>query len=295
MSTMRVTEQSMSARMLAGMQSGQSRLENIRQQVSSGKQVVRPSDSPTGTLSAMRLRADLAAGERYTRSAADGVARMSAAEGALSSASTLLQRAKDTVLQGVSSGSYGTPAAREALATEIDALRSSLLGVANTSYLGRPVFGGTTGGQVAFAPSGAYVGDTGQVMRRVADQTEVRVDVSAAVFGAGPTGLFDVLTSISNHLRTNPAALTGDVERLNSATTVLDTELASVGTRYGQLTAAVDAAEAQAVAMSSRLSDIEDVDLVKAVIDLQTQNLGYQAALAATARIQQPSLMDFLR
>jgi flagellar hook-associated protein 3 FlgL len=49
------------------------------------------------------------------------------------------------------------------------------------------------------------------------------------------------------------------------------------------------------LSVSSQLSDIEDVDLPKAIMDLQIQQTSYQAALAATAKVIQPSLIDFLR
>jgi flagellar hook-associated protein 3 FlgL len=47
--------------------------------------------------------------------------------------------------------------------------------------------------------------------------------------------------------------------------------------------------------LKSSLSDVEDVDLAAATIDLQTQQVAYQAALAATGKTIQPSLLDFLR
>ena len=43
------------------------------------------------------------------------------------------------------------------------------------------------------------------------------------------------------------------------------------------------------------LSDVEDVDLTKATTDLATYENNYQAALNATARIIQPTLLDFLK
>jgi flagellar hook-associated protein 3 FlgL len=47
--------------------------------------------------------------------------------------------------------------------------------------------------------------------------------------------------------------------------------------------------------MKKNLSNIEDVDLAKVMMDLQVQQVAYQAALSATARAIQPSLSDFLR
>jgi flagellar hook-associated protein 3 FlgL len=50
-----------------------------------------------------------------------------------------------------------------------------------------------------------------------------------------------------------------------------------------------------ALTMKKNLSNIEDVDLAKVMMDLQVQQVAYQAALSATARAIQPSLSDFLR
>ena len=41
--------------------------------------------------------------------------------------------------------------------------------------------------------------------------------------------------------------------------------------------------------------DVASDDVAKAVVDLQMQEVAYQAALGATARVLQPSLLDFLR
>ncbi len=43
------------------------------------------------------------------------------------------------------------------------------------------------------------------------------------------------------------------------------------------------------------LSDIQDVDIPTAVVELQSAETAYQAALQSTARIGQISLLDFLR
>lgn len=291
----RTTEQSVAARTLAGLRGDENRMQRLRDQISTGKQLTRPSDSPAGTMSAMQLRSELAARQRYARSTTDGLARLGTAEDALTSSSTLLNRARDLVLQGMSAPASASPSAREALATEIDSLRESLISLGNTTYLDRPVFGGTTAQSRAFDDNGGYLGDGGEVTRRVADGVTVRVDVPASAFGTGTGQVFDVLRQVATDLRTNPAALTGDLDRLDSGMRTLNTELSRIGTRYGQLTAARDASDAQVVGLASRLSEIEDADLAKAIIDLETQSVGYQAALAATARVLQPSLLDFLR
>jgi len=43
-----------------------------------------------------------------------------------------------------------------------------------------------------------------------------------------------------------------------------------------------------------QLSDTEDADIAKTLIDLNSQTAAYQAALRAGANLVQSSLMDFL-
>ena len=45
----------------------------------------------------------------------------------------------------------------------------------------------------------------------------------------------------------------------------------------------------------NQLSEVEGVDLPAAIVEMQLQEVAYQAALGATAKALQPTLMDFLR
>jgi flagellar hook-associated protein 3 FlgL len=45
----------------------------------------------------------------------------------------------------------------------------------------------------------------------------------------------------------------------------------------------------------SALHHDRNADLAQAMVDLQLQEVAYQASLATTARVLQPSLVDFLR
>lgn len=292
----RVTQQSMSTGALAGLQANLTRLQALQQQMTSGKQIVRPSDSPGGTVAAMQLRGDLRLSAQYARNANDGIGWLGTLDGTMTGMVTALQRARDVLVAGMSAGPADAPGARDALANEIDSLRSTMLAAANTRYLDRPIFGGTTAGSEAYDAAGTYMGDTGAVMRTVADGTRVRVDSSGPdVLGDGTSGVFAVLSNIANNLRTNPATLGNDLKDLDTAMTKVSTELASVGTRYNELMQLGQTATDRQTTLAAQLSDVEDIDLPKTITDLQLQQTAYQAALAATAKVLQPSLLDFLR
>ena len=87
-----------------------------------------------------------------------------------------------------------------------------------------------------------------------------------------------MLSDIAEDLRTNPADLTStDLSRLDAGYLRMQND------RANQL-------ESQ-----NRLSEVEGVDLPATMVELQLQEVAYKAALGATAKALQPSLMDFLR
>ena len=67
------------------------------------------------------------------------------------------------------------------------------------------------------------------------------------------------------------------------------------GARTNRLEAALGRLGEVEEATLKQLSETEDVDIAKAMIDFSSQQAAYQAALRAGASIIQPSLMDFLR
>jgi flagellar hook-associated protein 3 FlgL len=292
----RVTERSIATNVLAGLQGNLGQLGKIQQRMSTGKQISKPSDSPTGTMTAMQYRSDIATAKQYARNADDGVAWLGTADTALSSVATQVERARELVLQGMSDGAGSSPDARAALAAEIDQIQESTIGTANTKYLDRPIFGGTTTGATAYDSAGNYVGDNGTVQRTVGDNTQVQVALSGdTVFGTGSGQLFSVMSDIANDLRSNPSGLAGDLQALDAATSTLKTAQSTIGARYNQVTQLQQVATDKVTTLTGQLSDVEDIDLPKTLTDLSLQQTAYQAALAAGSKIVQQSLLDFLR
>jgi flagellar hook-associated protein 3 FlgL len=292
---MRVTHGSIAKNVLANLQGNISRMSETQQRLSSGKQINRPSDSPSGTASAMELRAQLAQQQQYVRNVDDGMAWLNAADGALQGVDEKVARARSIVLQGMSAGSSGQTT-RDALAADIRALSESIRVEANTTYLNRPVFAGNSDKGEAYTAAGGFNGDGGQVVRTVGANTKVAVNVDGkAVFGDGADSIFNVLSTIATKLETDPGALTAELDRLDVRAATIRNGLSTVGARSNQLERMRQSADDMALNVSQSLSDVEDIDLPQTITDLQLQQTAYQAALAAGARVVQPSLIDFLR
>jgi flagellar hook-associated protein 3 FlgL len=292
----RVTERSTATNTLANLQVNLQRNQRLQEQLSSGKLLTKASDSPGGAVIARQTRSDMATLHQFSRNSDDGMGWLSMADTALTGASTQLNRARELVLTGLSSGTSGSPEAREAIALEVENLRNAMLGLANITYLDRPVFGGTTAENVAYDDSGTYMGDGGEVNRTVGANATVRVDTDGiTAFGAGTDNVFAVLQRIADDLRDNPAGLQDDLADIDTAQKRVQTALAGVGSRYNQVSQMQDAAENRVLDLRTQLSDVEDIDLPKTITELALQQTAYQAALAATAKVIQPSLVDFLR
>ncbi|MER7002591.1 flagellar hook-associated protein FlgL [Dactylosporangium sp. NPDC000555] len=292
----RVTERSMATTTLTNLQVNLQRNQDLQNQLSSGKLITKASDSPGGAIIAMQHRSDIAALNQYSRNADDGMGWLGMADTALNSASTQLNRARELVLTGLSSGTSGSPQAREAIALEVENLRSAMIDLANSTYLDRPIFGGTTSGSLAYDHSGAYQGDSGAVNRTIGANAGVRVDTSGdSVFGAGAGNVFNLLQRVADNLRNDPSALKNDLADVDTAQKRVQTGLSGVGSRYNQISQMQQTAENRVFDLRAQLSDVEDIDLPKTITELSLQQTAYQAALAATARVIQPSLVDFLR
>ena len=296
MTTNRITQRMMTMRSLGAMQVGMARLARTQEQLTTGRVLNRPSDSPTDVTSAMRMRANLADQAQYQRNADDANGWLSTADTTLTSMLDQVRRARDIAVQGTNMVSLG-PQAREALAAEVDQLRQGLLSSANTTFLDRPIFGGVVGGSAAYDAAGNFVGVSAAVQRSIAQGVKVAVNVDGpAVFGPAGSSVFDNLADLSAALRA------GDTAGIQAASTALvgaqdriTTSLSDVGARQNQVDRAAEAAKDASLTVTATLSNLENVDIAKASLDLQMNEVAYQAALASTARLVQPSLTDFLR
>lgn len=290
----RITQRSMADSTYANLQASLARSSNLQEQLSSGKQISKPSDSPSGTSDVLQLKGQRAANAQYVRNADNGIAWLDTADDALQLASSRIIRAREITVAGANGAMSAT--SRNALAEELQGVRDSLVELSNTQYLGRPVFGGTTAGAVAFDPvTGAYVGDGGAVQRRVGAESSVQVNVDGVTaFGDGPTGIVARLDAVIADLRANTSTQS-HVAGIDASHQQLLGAAADVGARTNRIESLQAKAVDSETTLRSAQSQIEDVDLPKTILELQLQSVAYQAALGATARVLQPTLLDFLR
>jgi flagellar hook-associated protein 3 FlgL len=307
---MRVTQRSIAQMSLQGLSGNLSALQKIQQQLTSGKTISQPSDDPTGTNTAMVTRQDMAGVSQHTRNISDGQTFLDATDASLQDMLDQVRRVRDLTVQALNNGAQDGQSESD-IATEVDGIRNSLIGQANQVVQGRPLFGGITNGSKAYDGTGAYVGVGGTngipvtpLNRRVSDVEAIRVDITGPeAFGDPATGkdMFGVVANISKHVSdpvtgaTDTTSLTQDLADLDDVIHGLSTALADVGTRQARMETAASANQTQQLNLTSKLQDTENIDLPKTIMNMQMQQVGYQAALSATAQSLQPTLVDFLK
>jgi len=293
---MRITQRAVALTSLQGLNRNLDAVGRYQRQLTSGRLINAPSDSPTGTNRAMQTRSDQAAVAQQARNIGDAKSWLDQTDSTLQEMLDTARRVRDLTVQGASTGSNSGPSA-QAIATEVSSLREGLLSLANRQIGGRPLFGGVTPGPQAYDASGTYVGLAGPpVTRRVSDTEVVRVDTSGPVaFGPAGADIFAIADSIATDVVGNPAALQTHLTDLDNVMKSMQTALADVGARAARVEREEQVNSDRSLTLSSRLAETENIDLPNTIMRLQMQQTGYEAALNATAKALQPTLLDYLR
>jgi len=291
MNLSRVTQTSIGATTLRGLQGNLSSLQKLQEQLSSGKRVQQPSDDPSATATAMLLSSQKAADDQYGRNIGAATNRLQVADSALQDLSSQLQSVRNLLVES-RNGSL-TPEGKAGLSAQISAIRDETVNLYNTRYLDRPVFGGTVAGPYAVDPTTqAYVGDDQPITTRVSHDSVVRVDVKGSDVGADsvPGLLSTVVTSVTSA----SGASSADLDAIDAELSKVSKALSDVGARQNRVDDAKNLVEDHASSLTARISENVDIDLPATIMHLQMQQVAYQSALGASAKILQKSLVDYL-
>jgi flagellar hook-associated protein 3 FlgL len=303
---MRVSQQQVTEQVLFHLNAHLDGLQRLQTQLASGKRIGRASDDPTGAALSLDLHAQVGQTQQYRHNVEDGLGFAKATDIALGDAHDILRQARTLLISGAKD-SLGD-GDRQALGTQVRNLRDALLRVANSDFDGRKLFGGTVTdtNPVSLAGDGtaSYAGNSEDILRLVSKEFQQAVNVAgdeafnvsgAAVPGTADT--FKILTDIASDIE-NGNVLSLSETRLQEMDAVLQNTLrlrADVGARINTLEMVKNRTADMETTLRERLSETEEANLPEVISQLLSEQNAYQAALAATARIVPPSLMDFLQ
>ncbi|CAN5572769.1 N/A [soil metagenome] len=296
----RITSTTSNRLMLNNLNKANRAMVTAQERISSQKEMSRASDAPSKALAALDHRGALRRSEQFQRNAGDAKSWMANADSALTSSVEELNHVRTLVLSAQSGAM--DPNARAAIAAEIRTVRESMISLANTDHLGRPIFAGTAYVATAFDPNGVYQGDAGAISRSVAPSVNVQVNRTGPdVFGtanANPMdgNVFQMMEALAQAVESgDPTTIALGITTVDNATDRIESAQVELGARAKQVEDVMARTEISDIDRKQALAQVEDVDVAQALIDMSAKEFSYNAALSATAKVMQTSLLDFLR
>ncbi len=192
----RITNQMINNTMTYNLQRHQIEMDNVQNQLATGKKVRLPRDNPVASTNQMLYRTRLSEIDQYISNINEAMSKLNEVDTALQSTLRIFQRIRTLAVQGAN-GTYSNFETKEAAATEINQLLEELVAIANSKgATGRSIFGGyETGDEKVQDPFEAifmtltdgrqgdamigifYKGNTGQQMREVSKGEYMSVNI----------------------------------------------------------------------------------------------------------------------
>lgn len=297
---MRVTQNTSANLVTENLQTILQRQTQLEQYASTGIKVSNPGDDPSTAQQILGLQAQKATTAQYARNITSGTTMLSMSDSAMSSMSDALTRTQQIAVQMASGTSSNST---EGAVQELQQLKSQMISLGNTQMNGKYIFGGFKNDTPPFDPSGAFSGTADTTNVQVDSGTSVAVSYSgsALISGGIPPGssgtdimqMYDgLIAAVKSGDSTQVHDLLGSV---SSASSQVLTGRAIVGASMNRLTDASTAGSAKTLAITSAVSSMQDVDYLQVVSDLTKQQTAYQTAIAASAKVSQISLLDYLK
>lgn len=293
---MRVTQSMIAGNSLRNLSKSYEKMGTYQDQLATGKKINRPSDDPVVAMKGMHYRTNLTEVEQYQRNISEAYQWMENSEAGIEQGTQVLQRVRELMVQA--SNGTNSPDDLKAIGSEIKQLKEDLVGSANTQVAGKFIFNGT---QTKTAP--VILNADGTVSVNI-DSSAFEIEVSKDVKLRANINndnvfnkeLFDVMSSIEQALTSGDMSGSSDmISNLDDRLDVMNAERSELGARFNRLELIEDRVGKQEVVATRILSDNEDADMERVIMDLKTQESVHRAALSVGARIIQPTLMDFLR
>ncbi len=292
---MRITQGMIVGNFLNNLNSNYKSMDKTQEQLSTGKKIMRPSDDPVGVVSSLRLQTNLNETKKYLGNVTDASHWLDITDTALGQAGDILQRMRELTINGANDSL--PQASRNALAQEVVQLREQLIQVANTTHDGRFIFGGFQTTTAPFTGAGIYTGDTGAINYEIGINMTIPLNITGDDAFINVQDVFQLLTNIEADLAAGNTSNLSNL-RIGELDRALDNILSirsDTGAKVNRLELTESRLNDAVLNLSGLLAKNDDVNVAEVITQLKMQENTYRTALAAGARIIQPTLMDFLR
>lgn len=287
----------------------QGELAKTQEQLSIGKQIVKPSDSPDKASLVTRLESELSRQSNYQNTLKSVNTRLQSEETVLKNTSDVMVRMKELATQAANDTL--SPADRQSIALEVSSLKDQVLSLANTQDTnGNYLFSGSRVGSSAFGKNAqgqvVYQGDESRMKVAVGDNRRmnlnmpgsdafvkvIRTDTNGNKTGVGFfQAIDDLANAVKNSDHNNIQRGIAEIDTLQQG---VSDATAQIGTDMNVVDMQNSVLDEITLRLKTTKSDAEDLDYTSAITKMNKDQLALEAAQSSFAKISQLSLFKYM-
>lgn len=302
---MRITNNMLMNSTLMSLSNNLNRTAKYQNQLATGKKISLPSDDPIVASKALKLRTDVAEIKQYKRNTDDATSWMEITESTIDQITEVVQRARELTVQASNGGSM-TIDDEEKIKSEMEQLRTQIIKLGNATYAGRYIFSGYKTDQPLLNDNGEFnfeIKNSDQIEYEIGIGDGIIVNVPGSdLFNSGLTAnagdkstFVDTFDQIITAMQNGDSATLSDlIQNMDDQVTNLLRVRAGLGARMNRVELTASRLDDDNVSFTNLMSKNEDVDLAEAIMNLTNESAVYQASLSTSAKVIQPSLVDFI-
>jgi len=237
--------------------------------------------------------------DQFQRSVGSIQGEMQNADSALSSVTTALQQAISLGVEGAN-GTVNS-ADRAALTTQVEGIQSQLLSLANLTYQGNYVFGGTVTQTTPYvlnpsSPSGVtYQGDSGVNRVTLGNQFSLQTNLPGSqLFSASGSDMFQSIQDLITSLQSG-TGIGAAVTEVSSAYNSIDSQRVFYGNALNQLDAQQTYLSSETTQLAQQQNTVGSANLTNVISNLTSSQTSIQATLEAIGQTAQINLFDYVK
>lgn len=267
------------------------------QKAASGKELLHPSENPSGFLSINWLKENLDSEDVMSKNGKMASHVLSMTEGVLTRLQDVVQRAHELA---VSASGDTTEGSRKHISEEAKTLFENALQTVNSKYSNRTLLAGFRNDGPAFNEKGEYLGDSGEINIEIARGLIIPINMTGdkAILGNGLTKGVNILQALSNLYeglsKNNTELLRSTLDTLLTANDQISVMRGEIGARMKQIDIVNNQQEMSRIESLSEISRIEDADSIKVFSELARDETILKAAIATGQKLLSDNPTDIL-
>ncbi|CAB1128040.1 Flagellar hook-associated protein flgL [Candidatus Hydrogenisulfobacillus filiaventi] len=300
---MRVTATMLANSLIANLDAGQARLQQLQEEAATGQRFQYPADNPEAVTATMNLNQALADIRRYLSNITAAQNFLNTTAGALQQMTTNLNRALALGIQAQSG--TNSPQDLSAIGEQLQQLSTEIATILNTQYQGVYIFaaanpqttvatGSPPADQNLAASAATAVKDT----LPIGHQASVTENINGYELG-GTSVLAAALNAVESLQQAvvsgNPSSITTAVSSLQAIIPEVTEESTIVGARLERLTAQASRLGTLKTDLEQSVATVSGANMARVTTNLALEEQALKAALESGAQVLPLSLLNFIQ